>query len=118
MREVNRVSRRLFGLGLVVITALTPFGRRGFAQEDAPVDVTIRKFTFEPMSLVIRRGQRVRWTNKDIAPHTATSEDNAWDTGTLEKDDALSASFPEVGVFRYYCVYHPHMRGQITVVEE
>ncbi len=123
MRRVDGLSRRLFSQGLVFVMALTGFGRSGNARDDAPIEVApaevaIEKFAFEPASLVIRRGGRVRWTNRDAAPHTATSVDGAWDSGGLEKQDMFSVSFREVGVFPYYCVYHPHMTGQITVVDE
>ena len=76
----------------------------------------ITKFKFEPSDLVIAAGDKVVWTNEDFAPHTATEQDEAhWDTGELGRGDRGQIAFTEPGRHAYFCVFHPHMKGQISV---
>ena len=77
--------------------------------------VEIRKFLFGPETITIKAGDSVEWTNKDLAPHTATDESVAWDTSLLEKNDAKAIVFTVPGEFDYICAYHPEMRGKVIV---
>lgn len=77
--------------------------------------VEIQNFKFRPATLSIRPGDTVTWINRDIAPHTATKESNAWDTGNLIKDQSNEIAFSSPGTTSYFCRYHPNMRGGITV---
>jgi plastocyanin len=80
-------------------------------------DVEIDNFTFKPQRLVIHKGTRVRWINKDDVPHTATSNDRKFDSKTLDTDESFTFQFQTVGEFRYFCAVHPHMTGEIVVKE-
>ena len=82
------------------------------------VDVEIDNFTFKPQRLVIHAGTRVRWTNKDDVPHTATSSEKKFDSKTLDTDESFSFQFDEAGSFKYFCAVHPHMTGEIVVTKE
>lgn len=50
--------------------------------------VEISGFEFSPSELTVSVGDTITWINRDIAPHTATADDDSWDTGTLNTDDA------------------------------
>lgn len=76
----------------------------------------IEEFAFVPERLEIRAGDKVEWVNRDIAPHTATANDRAWDTGGLAKGGSAEVGFSVPGTFAYLCGYHPHMRGEVVVV--
>ena len=52
--------------------------------------VEIQGFKFHPDKLRVRAGDRITWSNRDIAPHTATAKDESWDTGEIRKDQARS----------------------------
>jgi len=80
--------------------------------------VEIRRFRFVPAQLSIRRGDTVEWRNADFAPHTATGKNGGWDTGKLGRKEAAAITFDEPGHHAYYCVYHPHMTGEIIIAEE
>ncbi|NJO31891.1 MAG: cupredoxin family copper-binding protein [Rhodospirillales bacterium] len=86
--------------------------------EPAVHRVLIEKFKFVPSRLEIRVGDKVEWQNQDIAPHTATAIDKAWNSGNLTKGQSAAIRFSAPGSFAYLCTYHPHMRGKIVVVEE
>lgn len=77
--------------------------------------VDIEGFAFQPSALTISPGTVVTWTNQDNAPHTVTSIDGKFDSGSLDKEQEFSFNFTELGVYSYYCKIHPSMRGQIEV---
>jgi plastocyanin len=79
--------------------------------------VDIVEFTYQPDPVVVQVGGKVVWQNQDTAPHTATADDESWDTGTIEKGKIGSETFKEAGKFAYYCEVHPDMRGTVEVVE-
>lgn len=78
-------------------------------------EVLIEDFKFKPATLQISVGDKVTWINLDSAPHTATSNDEGFDSGRLSKDDTFSFTFEEEGTFDYICTYHPYMEGDIIV---
>jgi plastocyanin len=79
--------------------------------------VQIVEFTYQPDPVVVAAGGKVTWQNQDAAPHTATADDDSWDTGTIEQGKIGSETFKEPGTFAYYCEIHPTMRGTVEVVE-
>ena len=89
-----------------------------FAVADTPQthEVEIRSFAFHPAVIRARVGDRIRWTNTDLAPHTATADDLGWDTGTLARNDAEDILVTEGMETTYFCVFHPHMKGRIDIV--
>ena len=110
------VTRRSFGRGMgsVLTLAVLPGDLRaqGGSQEIA---VRIARFEFQPPKIEVQAGDTIVWTNADAAPHTATADDGSWDTGRLNKGDQGRITFGSPGVFPYYCVFHPHMRGRVIV---
>jgi hypothetical protein len=48
-------------------------------------------------------------------PHTATSEDDAFDSGNLDEGQSFSFTFTEPGTYQYRCDYHSDMTGTIVV---
>lgn len=110
-------SRRRFGGALAGAAASLLFAPRpGRAQGEARVHrVEIRRFAFVPAALTISPGDRVEWTNHDIAPHTATAKVGSWNTGRLDRGETRSVTFAEAGRSSYVCTFHPHMTAEITV---
>lgn len=90
----------------------------GDEQAAAPEEadqVEIAEFLYAPEAVTVAAGTEVTWTNSDTAPHTATADDSSFDTGTLKKSDAGSATFDEPGTYAYYCRFHPFMKGTVEV---
>jgi plastocyanin len=77
--------------------------------------VDIRDMAFAPGTLTIAVGDTVTWTNSDSMPHTATSEDDAFDSGNLDQGQSFSFTFNEPGTYEYRCDYHSDMTGTIVV---
>ncbi len=71
-------------------------------------------------------GMTIRWTNHDTVAHTVTSgasdglagtPDGRFDSGFMEPGATFMHTFEEAGVFPYYCIPHPWMRGTLVVTE-
>lgn len=77
--------------------------------------VSIVGMAFVPASLTIAAGDTVIFANDDNAPHTATDDAGAFDTGRLSKGQSAQLTFPSSGSFAYHCAVHPRMVGTITV---
>jgi plastocyanin len=105
---------------------------------DEPVDIAMSgnkdgsRVWFEPVGLLIRPGQTVRWTNKDPGnAHTSTAyhpdnEDrplripagaDSWNSDYLLPNKSFSLVLTVTGVYDYFCVPHEHagMVGRIVV---
>lgn len=80
-------------------------------------EVEIRSFAFNPAEIQVRIGDTIRWTNKDIAPHTATADEFGWDTGTLERNQTAQVEVTASMELSYFCVFHPHMKGKVAIVD-
>jgi plastocyanin len=82
--------------------------------------VQIKDFLYAPAAITVPAGTTVTFTNRDSAPHTATSgrsprPDGVFDTGTLTKGEPKAVRLTTPGTFAYYCAIHPFMKGTVTV---
>lgn len=77
--------------------------------------VSIRDFGFSPATLTVKVGDKVTWTNQDAVGHSATADDNSFDTGILQQGQSGSTSFTKAGTYTYHCSVHPSMRATIIV---
>lgn len=81
----------------------------------ADVVVEIRRYAYGPVRVVVEAGAVVEWVNRDDVVHTATAEDDAWDSGAITPGDAWRARFDEPGIYPYYCGPHPFMKAVVIV---
>ena len=77
--------------------------------------VEIRNLQFQPEELTAAVGDTVVWINGDIVPHTVSALDDGWDSGELVKGARWVWIAGSGGRHRYYCEYHPTMRGSVVV---
>jgi plastocyanin len=84
---------------------------------EAPVvhTVEIIEFAFSPETIEIKAGDIVAFVNRDEVGHTATADDESFDTGLLKKDEEKRVTFDAAGEFSYICLPHPTMKGTIKV---
>jgi plastocyanin len=80
--------------------------------------VKIVEFVYGPDPVTVQAGGKVIWQNEDTAPHTATADDDSFDTGTIEQGKIKSETFKQAGTFSYFCEIHPTMHGTVEVVEK
>jgi plastocyanin len=79
--------------------------------------VEMQDFSFEPPTVTVQVGGKVTWQNEGDAPHTATADDDSFDTGNVESGKLQSENFKTAGTFSYICTIHPEMTGTVEVVE-
>jgi plastocyanin len=77
--------------------------------------VDIAGFAFSPQTITIAVGDTVTWTNADVQGHTATADDDSFDTGTIGGNASKSATFSAAGTVAYHCKIHPQMTATIVV---
>ena len=87
----------------------------GMSEDAELYEVEIRKFKFEPAELSVKVGDRIRWINRDLAPHTATAVSKNWDTGRIRKDGHAEITVTAGMDGSYFCVFHPHMKGRLLI---
>ncbi len=77
----------------------------------------------KPQTLIIKKGQTVRWENHDSAAHTVTSgtpekgPDDFFDSSMFMSGGSFERKFEEKGVYRYFCLVHPWKEGKVIVTE-
>src|SRR5215218_355865 len=86
------------------------------AQKHPTRTVLIKNFSFKPAQITIKKGTKVRWINKDSAPHTATAnKKRSFDSGRLDTGESYTHTFKRAGKQRYHCELHPDMMGSVVV---
>ncbi len=80
------------------------------------INVKISNYKYIPNDLTISPNTKVTWANEDIVGHTVTSNEGEFlKSELLGKGDKYSQVFEQKGNYKYYCVPHPWMSGQVTV---
>jgi plastocyanin len=85
-----------------------------------PTDtIRIKDFLYDPDPVTVRAGQRITVVNEDSAPHTVTEEGGSpsFDSDTVKGGASGSITFDEAGTFKYFCLFHPTMKGSVTVTQ-
>ena len=77
--------------------------------------VTIEGMRFQPESLTVARGDTVMWVNKDLVPHTATSDAGSFDSQIIQADQSWRFTAKKKGEFPYICTFHPTMKAALRV---
>jgi plastocyanin len=78
-------------------------------------EVAISGMAFVPATVSAAVGDGIRWTNADLAPHTATARDGSWTSPTLKKGDSFVLEVTQGMAGDYKCRFHPMMAGQVTI---
>jgi YVTN family beta-propeller protein len=103
----------------------TPPAPQGFAARPPqpvvprPGDIQIRMaaFSFGPITVRVRVGQRVTWINGDPVPHTATAKSGQWNSGQVVPGGSFTVTMTRPGTYFYFCGDHPFMQAQVIVTK-
>lgn len=122
-RSLLFVACALMSLGLLAGCGDGPPGASGAEPAadgqtaDAPANtIVIKNFVFVPKELTVAPGAVLMVDNQDTAPHTATAEDEGFDTGNLAGNQRGSITAPmQPGDYPYICDIHQYMKGTLTV---
>jgi plastocyanin len=85
------------------------------AKKARTANVRIEDFAFHSKRLVVKRGTRVVFKNRDSDPHTVKSAKGRFSSEALDTGDTYSVVLRKAGTFSYLCTIHPYMRGEIVV---
>ena len=81
-------------------------------------EVWIQGMAFSPATITVTAGTTIKWTNKDSAAHTVTSdagEAKTFDSGSMANGAVFTWKFNNSGTFKYNCTFHPGMKGTVVV---
>ena len=113
-----RIPALLAAMAVSTLT-LAPLGVSAVAPAApaaATVHVTIKGFAFNPATITVAPGTTVVWTQQDSAPHTVTSDTNAWTASNpLSTGQTFSHVFTTPGTYAYHCSIHPYMTAKVIV---
>jgi plastocyanin len=107
---------------LVLLLGLAVASIQAKAEDEKAADevrVSIKGMKYNPAKITIKPGQSVRWTNLDDHDHTVVADDGkSFDSGSIGNGGSFTHKFEKAGKFAYSCIYHPRMKGVVTVAEE
>ena len=84
------------------------------ARASRTATVSIAHFKFQPATVTIPRGSKVRFSNASGTAHTATRK-GSFDTGRIKPGKSASVTFSREGTFPFHCTIHPFMKGKVVV---
>ena len=109
---IARLAPFTAAVALFVCTA--GFAARG-SSEPKTHTVTIEEMRFQPERLTVARGDTIVWVNKDLVPHTVTSEAGRFDSQTIQTEKSWKLTASKEGDFPYVCTFHPTMKAMLNV---
>jgi len=107
------IDRGLWLLGAVAIVAAA--APNSSAKAPAVHSVAIRGMQFSPAQVTAHAGDKVRWTNEDLVPHTATANGKQFDSAMIQPGASWEWTVAGKGELPYSCQVHPTMKGSIVV---
>jgi len=75
----------------------------------------VEEFLFLPQQIQVPVGTTVTFSNGGTVSHTATAQDNSWDSGDIQPGGTASVTFDTAGTWIYNCTPHPWMIGKVVV---
>ncbi|MFP5342955.1 MAG: cupredoxin domain-containing protein [Candidatus Limnocylindria bacterium] len=95
--------------------ASEPAGACVESSEPGTVQAVMDGFAFSPSTIEASVGDVITFTNRDAAPHTATTVDAGCTTPKLGSGDTGSLVFSEPGSYPFFCRIHPDMTGTFEI---
>jgi plastocyanin len=107
-----RIATFAAALSLIVCTAGVAVGNRPKPKTHT---VAIEGMRFLPEVLTVAPGDTIVWVNKDLVPHTASSEAGGFDSQMIEAGKSWTYTVRKKGDLAYICTYHPTMKAMLRV---
>jgi len=77
--------------------------------------VIMEGMRFQPEVLSVAAGDTIVWVNKDMVPHTATSDRGRFDSKAIDGGQSWEYTARSKGDFPYVCTFHPSMKALLHV---
>ena len=104
----------LMAAGLAFLPPSSTFGTAALAAAPKDHTVVMDKMKFGPVPAGIRAGDIILWVNRDMFRHTATARDGSFNIDLAPSKSGRSV-VERAGAISFYCIYHPGMKGQLSV---
>lgn len=109
---------------MLVLVSMLVFNQPVFAgADDKPALVIIKDFKFIPQKITIKKGQKIRWENREKRQYhsvwfEALGEPEPEDYMFPDDESfAYTREFKKSGSFPYRCGPHPEMTGTVRVID-
>lgn len=107
------------GTSLAVVDA-EPILEVGVAEQAAAGEVTVEMadFEFVPAAITVPPGTTVRFINVGQAKHSATADNDRFNSNLLDNNQVYTFTFTDPGAYAYYCLLHgtPGGNGMAGIV--
>ncbi|MDD5050482.1 MAG: cupredoxin domain-containing protein [Candidatus Pacebacteria bacterium] len=89
------------------------------APSSGTANIDIQNSAFSPMTITVKAGTKVVWTNKDSITHTVTSDAGApqYFTSRFPAGGTFGAILTAPGTYHYHCDVHPEITGTVIVTQ-
>jgi plastocyanin len=104
----------VLGVALLGAPATAQHGA-GHGGGGATAAVSIGFDRVDPAHIDVVAGDTVMWTNDSVRTHTATADDESFDSDRLGTGQTFSRRFDATGEVPYHCKLHPIIRGVVGV---
>ncbi len=102
-----------FAATIVAVSGPSPVGGTVVTISETPVSW---QYSPQDVKVVLGVNSTVTWVSRSLSFDSVTDRGGAFASGPIGPGQSFSHTFTEVGVYSYYCVYHPWMEGTVTVV--
>jgi plastocyanin len=96
----------------------TPSPGPGTKGDPGANEVWIQGMAYTPATITVTAGTTIKWTNKDNASHTVTSDNGSletFDSGSMANGGTFVWQFNTTGTFKYHCTFHSGMKATVIV---
>jgi plastocyanin len=104
------------GSGSTASTAASTGASTAAASGGGEVDIKMQNIQFDPKSVTVKVGQKVKWVNDDSVDHNVTSQSGAsFKSSNFGNGGSFTFTPEQAGTIEYVCTIHPGMTATLTV---
>ena len=109
--------RRGLVFGAIILGSLALAGAAASQATGKQYTVTMNGMSFGRIPAGLKVGDTITWVNKDTVAHSVTARNRSFDL-RLAPRQSKKMVLQKAGTIPIYCVYHPAMRGTLTVAAQ
>jgi plastocyanin len=111
-----KTSYKIFILMALPAASICNTGCSSAPQKPQAYTIEIKNMKFVPDSIVVNKGDTVKWVNEDMVAHDATEEvSGAWSSGKMAPNTTWKLIVTDSA--DYYCSIHMTMKGKIRLAK-
>ncbi len=114
----NKWNNVTVAIVTVIVFFFTSFDSVSAGEYPQTHVIAIEDLKFMPQAIHVKPGDIVQWVNFDFIPHTATANDQAWNSDLIGAQASWEMTVDRETFEDYFCVYHPGMQGEIKIITE